>query len=127
MKLEYFLMICPKKMKFHIRQLRRVKKERQFNRLVDVYQKILATDGVYELYRGFNISCVGIIVYRGLYFRIYDSLQPVLVTRKLQKIYDEVVELRKDEIKMVRRLIKNGAPHRDFNPYPAMMSHIILL
>ncbi|KAI5414756.1 ribosome biogenesis protein BOP1 homolog [Lathyrus oleraceus] len=39
------------------------------------------------------------------------------------KIYDdyndEVVELTKDEIKMVRRLIKNGAPHSDFDPYPA--------
>jgi solute carrier family 25 (adenine nucleotide translocator) protein 4/5/6/31 len=58
--------------------------ERQFNGLVDVYKKTLASDGVAGLYRGFNISCVGIIVYRGLYFGMYDSLKPVLLTGKLQ-------------------------------------------
>lgn len=54
--------------------------ERQFNGLVDVYKKTLASDGVAGLYRGFTISCVGIIVYRGLYFGMYDSLKPVLLT-----------------------------------------------
>ncbi|KAI3425552.1 PsbP domain-containing protein, partial [Psidium guajava] len=54
--------------------------ERQFNGLVDVYRKTLASDGIAGLYRGFNISCVGIIVYRGLYFGMYDSLKPVLLT-----------------------------------------------
>ncbi|KAJ0682402.1 putative mitochondrial carrier protein [Helianthus annuus] len=57
---------------------------RQFNGLVDVYKQTLATDGIAGLYRGFNISCVGIIVYRGLYFGLYDSLKPVLLTGKLQ-------------------------------------------
>lgn len=52
--------------------------ERQFNGLVDVYRKTMATDGVAGLYRGFVISCVGIIVYRGLYFGMYDSLKPAL-------------------------------------------------
>jgi len=51
---------------------------RQFNGLLDVYRKTLATDGVQGLYRGFNISCVGIIVYRGLYFGIFDSVKPIL-------------------------------------------------
>ncbi|KAJ1388624.1 Mitochondrial carrier protein [Sesbania bispinosa] len=46
--------------------------------------KTLASDGVAGLYRGFNISCVGIIVYRGLYFGMYDSLKPVLLTGSLQ-------------------------------------------
>ncbi|MED6168795.1 ADP,ATP carrier protein 2 [Stylosanthes scabra] len=58
--------------------------ERQFNGLVDVYKKTLASDGIAGLYRGFNISCVGIIVYRGLYFGMYDSLKPVLLTGSLQ-------------------------------------------
>jgi len=51
---------------------------RQFNGLIDVYRKTLATDGIQGLYRGFTISCVGIIVYRGLYFGMYDSLKPLL-------------------------------------------------
>jgi len=57
---------------------------RQFNGLVDVYRKTLQSDGIAGLYRGFNISCVGIIVYRGLYFGMYDSLKPVVLTGKLQ-------------------------------------------
>lgn len=58
--------------------------ERQFNGLIDVYRKTIATDGIAGLYRGFNISIVGIIVYRGLYFGMYDSLKPVLLTGSLQ-------------------------------------------
>ncbi|KAH7543564.1 ADP,ATP carrier protein, mitochondrial [Ziziphus jujuba] len=58
--------------------------ERQFNGLVDVYRKTFKSDGIAGLYRGFNISCVGIIVYRGLYFGMYDSLKPVILTGKLQ-------------------------------------------
>jgi len=58
--------------------------ERQFNGLIDVYRKTLASDGVAGLYRGFVISCVGIIVYRGLYFGMYDSLKPVLLTGNLR-------------------------------------------
>nr|DAD38188.1 TPA_asm: hypothetical protein HUJ06_008829 [Nelumbo nucifera] len=58
--------------------------ERQFNGLVDVYTKTLKSDGIAGLYRGFNISCIGIIVYRGLYFGMYDSLKPVVLVGKLQ-------------------------------------------
>jgi len=53
--------------------------ERQFNGLIDVYRKTYASDGIQGLYRGFNISCVGIIVYRGLYFGLYDSIKPALL------------------------------------------------
>jgi solute carrier family 25 (adenine nucleotide translocator) protein 4/5/6/31 len=58
--------------------------ERQFNGLIDVYTKTLKSDGIVGLYRGFNISCVGIIVYRGLYFGLYDSLKPVLLTGNMK-------------------------------------------
>jgi solute carrier family 25 (adenine nucleotide translocator) protein 4/5/6/31 len=53
--------------------------ERQFNGLIDVYRKTIATDGIQGLYRGFVISCVGIVVYRGFYFGLYDSLKPILL------------------------------------------------
>ncbi|GAY58368.1 hypothetical protein CUMW_186510 [Citrus unshiu] len=58
--------------------------ERQFNGLIDVYKKTLKSDGIAGLYRGFSISCVGIIVYRGLYFGMYDSLKPVVLTDGMQ-------------------------------------------
>ena len=57
---------------------------RQFNGLVDVYKKTLASDGIAGLYRGFMPSVTGIIVYRGLYFGMYDSIKPVLLTGKLE-------------------------------------------
>ena len=53
--------------------------ERQFNGLIDVYRKTLKSDGIRGLYRGFAISCVGIIVYRGFYFGLYDTLKPLLL------------------------------------------------
>merc|ERR1719295_2156586 len=53
--------------------------ERQCNGLFDVYKKTIASDGVAGLYRGFVISCVGIIVYRGCYFGFYDTLKPIVL------------------------------------------------
>jgi solute carrier family 25 (adenine nucleotide translocator) protein 4/5/6/31 len=53
--------------------------KRQYNGLIDVYKKTLASDGIGGLYRGFVISCVGIFIYRGLYFGLYDSLKPIIV------------------------------------------------
>ena len=52
---------------------------RQYNGLIDVYRKTLASDGIGGLYRGFVISCVGIFVYRGFYFGLYDTLKPILL------------------------------------------------
>lgn len=53
--------------------------ERKFNGLVDVYRKTLKSDGIQGLYRGFVISCVGIMVYRGFYFGLYDTLKPIVL------------------------------------------------
>ncbi|KAF9158357.1 ADP/ATP carrier protein [Actinomortierella ambigua] len=51
---------------------------RQFNGLIDVYRKTIATDGVAGLYRGFPLSAFGIVIYRGLYFGLYDSIKPAM-------------------------------------------------
>ena len=37
----------------------------KFNGLINVYRKMLKSDGIQGLYRGFVISCVGIFIYRG--------------------------------------------------------------
>lgn len=52
---------------------------RQFNGLIDVYRKTLQSDGIVGLYRGFVISCVGIVLYRGIYFGLYDTLKPIML------------------------------------------------
>ena len=52
--------------------------EKQYSGLIDVYKQTLKSDGIAGLYRGFVISCIGIIIYRGLYFGIYDSIKPNL-------------------------------------------------
>jgi len=51
---------------------------KQFNGLIDVYRQTIARDGVAGLYRGFVISFVGIFIYRGLYFGMFDSFKPML-------------------------------------------------
>jgi len=53
--------------------------ERQFNGLIDVYVKTLKSDGIQGLYRGFTISAVGIFIYRGMYFGLFDTLSPIIV------------------------------------------------
>lgn len=52
--------------------------KRQFTGLADVYKQILAQEGIRGLYRGFCVSCVGIIVYRGFYFGLYDTTEPMI-------------------------------------------------
>jgi len=55
---------------------------REFNGLADVYKKTFASDGFVGLYRGFNISFVGIFVYRGLYFGLFDTVMPMFPKEK---------------------------------------------
>jgi len=57
---------------------------RQFNGLFDCLAKTVKSDGPIGLYRGFMVSCAGIIVYRGCYFGFYDSLKPVLLVGSMQ-------------------------------------------
>jgi len=61
--------------------------ERQFKGLVDVYSKTLKSDGIAGLYRGFVVSCVGIVVYRGCYFGFFDSLKPVLLVGDMKNSF----------------------------------------
>lgn len=51
----------------------------QYNGLIDVYRKTLKSDGIAGLYRGFVISCVGIVIYRGAYFGLYDTVKPIIL------------------------------------------------
>jgi len=46
----------------------------KFNIMNDL-RKILNVDGIAGLYPGYTLSCLGIILYRGLYFGLYDSLR----------------------------------------------------
>lgn len=58
--------------------------QRQYRGLLDVYKKTLASDGIVGLYRGFSASIIGITVYRGLYFGIYDTMKPVILVGSLK-------------------------------------------
>ena len=54
--------------------------QRQFNGIIDCYTKTFKSDGIVGLYRGFAVSCVGIIVYRSCYFGLFDTLRPILIS-----------------------------------------------
>ncbi|KAG7189770.1 hypothetical protein KM043_017434 [Ampulex compressa] len=47
--------------------------KREFKGMGDCILKIFKTDGVFGLYRGFNVSVQGIIIYRAAYFGLYDT------------------------------------------------------
>ncbi|ORM41869.1 uncharacterized protein BXIN_0643 [Babesia sp. Xinjiang] len=52
--------------------------QREFTGLIDCLMKIRRSTGFFSLYKGFNISVTGIIVYRGTYFGMYDSAKAML-------------------------------------------------
>lgn len=58
--------------------------QRQFRGLIDVYRKTISSDGFMGLYRGFGVSIVGITLYRGMYFGIYDSMKPIVLVGPFQ-------------------------------------------
>lgn len=58
--------------------------KRQFKGLIDVYSKTLSSDGIVGLYRGFGASIMGITLYRGMYFGLYDSMKPIVLVGPLQ-------------------------------------------
>mmetsp|Transcript_13811 Transcript_13811/g.15895 ORF Transcript_13811/g.15895 Transcript_13811/m.15895 type:complete len:306 (-) Transcript_13811:270-1187(-) len=67
------------------------KEDRQFNGLVDCLQKILKSDGPAGLYRGFGVSVLGIIAYRGAYFGGYDTLKRTLLKPDSSIIFKFIV------------------------------------
>jgi len=48
--------------------------------------KIFKSDGFIGLYRGFNVSVQGIIIYRAAYFGLYDTMKD-LITHKKTPLY----------------------------------------
>jgi solute carrier family 25 (adenine nucleotide translocator) protein 4/5/6/31 len=50
----------------------------RFTGMRDVFQQTWRVDGLAGLYRGFWLSLVGIVVYRGLYFGLYETWKPLL-------------------------------------------------
>ncbi len=61
--------------------------DRAFNGLIDCMKKIVKTDGIYGLYRGFSVSVQGIIIYRACYFGFYDTAKGFLPYPKNTPIY----------------------------------------
>ena len=51
---------------------------RQFQGISDCLEKVYNVDGIRGLYKGWGISVAGIIVYRGLYFGLFDSGKALL-------------------------------------------------
>lgn len=50
---------------------------KQYNGMLDVYRQTYKADGIAGLYAGFVISCIGIVIYRGFYFGIFDTVKEI--------------------------------------------------
>jgi len=75
----YSLDYCRTRLANDLKSSKKGAAEIQYNGMIDVYKKTIATDGFGGLYRGFVISCVGIFIYRGFYFGLFDTLKPILL------------------------------------------------
>uniref|UniRef100_A0A670ZG29 ADP/ATP translocase n=1 Tax=Pseudonaja textilis TaxID=8673 RepID=A0A670ZG29_PSETE len=58
--------------------------DREFTGLGNCLIKIFRSDGLRGLYRGFNVSVQGIIIYRAAYFGIYDTAKGVCQSTEKQ-------------------------------------------
>ncbi|EZA54250.1 ADP,ATP carrier protein [Ooceraea biroi] len=62
-------------------------KKREFKGINDCILKIFKSDGFFGLYRGFNVSVQGIIIYRATYFGLYDTMRIALPDPKSTPLY----------------------------------------
>lgn len=60
--------------------LGRLKADREYTGLWDCLRKVYRSDGVRGLYSGFLAAFLGMFVYRGLYFGIYDFGKKTILT-----------------------------------------------
>ena len=51
---------------------------REFSGIFDCLYKSISSDGIFSIYSGFLVSVVGIIVYRALYFGLYDGFKNIV-------------------------------------------------
>ncbi|KAK2583388.1 hypothetical protein KPH14_009377 [Odynerus spinipes] len=61
--------------------------KREFTGITDCITKVFKTDGIVGLYRGFNVSVQGIIIYRAAYFGFYDTVQGLFSDPKATPLY----------------------------------------
>jgi solute carrier family 25 (adenine nucleotide translocator) protein 4/5/6/31 len=59
---------------------------RQFDGIVDCMKKTYHTDGIRGLYRGFVVSCVFMMVYRGMYFGLNAGVKEQVPQKYLSNI-----------------------------------------
>lgn len=52
--------------------------QRQFTGIYDCMKKTIQWDGLRGIYRGFVVSCVFMMIYRGIYFGLNDSIKPII-------------------------------------------------
>ncbi|XP_050458592.1 ADP,ATP carrier protein-like [Cataglyphis hispanica] len=61
--------------------------KREFKGITHCILKIFESDGLFGLYRGFNVSVQGIIIYRAAYFGFYDTVKGTLPDPKSTPLY----------------------------------------
>ncbi|XP_024941101.1 ADP,ATP carrier protein-like [Cephus cinctus] len=61
--------------------------QREFKGMADCLTKVFKSDGLIGLYRGFNVSVQGIVIYRAAYFGFYDTTRGLLPDPKSTPLY----------------------------------------
>ena len=67
--------------------LERLGRQRQFNGVFDCMKKTLESDGIRGLYRGFVVTGLFMMVYRGMYFGLNASVKEQVPQRILDNVF----------------------------------------
>jgi solute carrier family 25 (adenine nucleotide translocator) protein 4/5/6/31 len=68
-------------------QLAKAGHKRQFDGIIDCMRKTYQSDGMRGLYRGFVVSCIFMMIYRGFYFGLNDSIKPMISKETLDNMF----------------------------------------
>ncbi|XP_025833010.1 ADP,ATP carrier protein 1 [Agrilus planipennis] len=99
--------------------------EREYTGLVDCLLKTVKSDGIVGLYRGFNVSVQGIIMYRGAYFGMFDTFKaflpdpkntPVIISFLIAQVVTNVAGIISYPFDTIRRrmMMQSGRAEKEY-------------
>lgn len=54
---------------------------------VNFFSKDRKDGGISNRYKGFGVSCLGVMVYRGIYFGLFNTVKPTLLTGNMDNLF----------------------------------------
>lgn len=99
--------------------------KREFKGIADCILKIFKSDGLLGLYRGFNVSVQGIIIYRATYFGFYDTAKGMLPDPKTTPLYINFIIAEVSSCLSIRRITSMDILHGNWAKVECILEYIL--